>query len=351
MTLCNNYRNSSLTFTNLLLCENMKDQLLDNRVILLGIPLMILIVVVERFVAFLKKKDLGHYQESLANIQCGLGQLILELPVKGVLVYGYLFILNNLSILQLDKSVTSFCFSFIVTDFLHYWYHRSHHTIPLLWRIHSVHHQPEHFNYTVGLRLPWLHKLTVFPFYFLQALIGFPVEVFLVTVSIHAILQLWNHTEMIEGKWGVLNKLIVTPSQHRVHHGKNKIYLDRNFAAIFSIWDVLFGTFTLETEKVKYGIEGGIDPCKVIESNLGPFVKIKSSSKFKESLPKKNLNNLNLTLSLILGTYTLWLGTKINPIQLIPLILLSIALMSQRFSPAKILLFPLLFLLIKVSST
>lgn len=320
----------------------MKDQLLDNRVILLGIPVMLLIVLCERLAAYLKNKDLGPYQESVANIQCGLGQLILELPIKGFLIFPYLYLLKNFSFFSFKSSAMTFGLSFILTDFLHYWYHRSHHMVPVLWKIHSVHHQPENFNYTVGLRLPWLHKLTVFPFYFAQALIGIPVEIFLMTVSLHALLQLWNHTEMIEGKWGILNKLIVTPSQHRVHHGKNEIYIDRNFAAIFSVWDVLFGTFTTETEKVSYGIKDGIDPCRIIESNLGPFLKLKLWTDTKRAPLDKDLFNLSMILSLVLGLYTLWLGTKVHPSQLLPLIFMSVALMSQRFYGLKLLLLPLL---------
>lgn len=302
---------------------------------------MILIVLLERLIAYLKNKDLGPYQESIANIQCGLGQLLLELPIKGLLIYPYLWICEEYSIFKFEKTISIYLISFLLTDLLHYWYHRIHHSVPLLWKIHAVHHQPENFNYTVGLRLPWLHKLTVFPFYFTQALIGVPVEVFLVTVSIHAILQLWNHTELVNGKWGIINKIIVTPSQHRVHHGKNDIYIDRNFAAIFSLWDIIFGTYTEETEKVVYGVQDGINPCDVIESNFSIFCNFKSWGQDIMTESKKDIININILVSLTLGVCTLWLGTKINPNELIPLIILSIAFMSRKQLQFKILMVPL----------
>jgi alkylglycerol monooxygenase len=323
----------------------MNDQLTNNKIILLSIPLMLLIVLLERFFAHLKNKDLGPYQESVANIQCGLGQLILELPLKSFLILPYVYLLKKLSIFDLQINSITYIISFISTDFLHYWYHRLHHRIPFLWKIHSVHHQPEYFNYTVGLRLPWLHKLTVFPFYFAQAILGIPIEIFLLSVSVHAILQLWNHTELIEGKWGFINKILVTPSQHRVHHGKNQIYIDKNFAAIFSIWDVLFKTFTLETEKVEYGITNGVDPLDLIESNFGPFKMTKKIPEFIDSYRDKNLFFLSMGLSMCFGVYTLWLGTKIQSHHLIPMILMTIALMSPRYFHLKLFLFPFTMIL------
>jgi alkylglycerol monooxygenase len=320
----------------------MDQELLSNRIILIGIPAMLLVVLLERLLAGLRSRDLGPWDESISNIQCGLGQLVLELPIKGLLVFPYLYLYQHYGFWRFSPSAGIFIASFVLTDFLHYWYHRTHHEIPWLWKIHAVHHQPKHFNYTVGLRLPWLHKLTVFPFYFAQALLGIPVEIFLVTVSLHAILQLWTHTELIEGKWGFLNYLLVTPSHHRVHHGMNERYLDRNYAAAFSVWDWLFGTFTPETEKVQYGIKQGIDPRDVLASNLAPFLSKPPAYTEGLYLVDEFDKGVAQAASLILGVYTLYLGSTTEAMSLLPLIIYAVWLYSHRLIHLKLLLLPLI---------
>jgi sterol desaturase/sphingolipid hydroxylase (fatty acid hydroxylase superfamily) len=322
----------------------MSKNLLESQAILWAIPLMLFLVGIERMIAGKKGIEIGSWEETLSNIKCGLGQLVIELPVKGSIVLIYLATLK-LSPWKIETSWQNFLFSFVLTDFLHYWYHRAHHAHPLLWRIHLVHHQPEDFNYSVGLRLPWLHKLTVLPFYLAQALIGVPIEIFIGSVSLHALLQIWNHTKLIRGKWGLLNYLIVTPSHHRVHHGKNERYIDRNFAAIFSVWDWLFGTYTEEDEDVVYGIRSKtISRLDVIDSNLGPLF-----GKPEEA------EDSSWIIAFVFGGYALVMAPYLSVQETLVPILISIMFMRPRglkiFTPEQGRLMKILLFLMSLTLT
>ncbi len=281
----------------------MKQDFLHSSAPFYAMLFMLVWILGERVVAWKMKAHIGSWRETLGNIQCGLGQILLEIPFKALLILPYILIEDRFSLFQIPSNVWVLIGSFILTDALHYWYHRLHHESSLLWKIHLVHHQPEEFNTSVGLRLPWLHKLTVFPFYLAQAILGVPVEIFVVTVSFHAVLQLWNHTELIKGHWGFLNYFIVTPSHHRVHHGKNPQYVNRNYAAIFSVWDYIFGTFTPEKEKVAYGIVQHIQTMNLYHSNFNMVNKLKSLS------PLPNKEHFLAVLSITVGMLVMYLAT------------------------------------------
>lgn len=135
-----------------------------------------------------------------------------------------------------------------------------------MWAIHGVHHQSEDYNFSVGLRQAWLHKLTAFWTPIPLAILGFTLEdyVLVLVLVIHSSLQIWTHTQLLPHRISWLEKIIVTPSHHRVHHGQNIQYIDKNFAALISIWDYLFDTYEPENEKVLFGVRG-------IKERVNPF--------------------------------------------------------------------------------
>ncbi len=158
---------------------------------------------------------------------------------------------------------TILCVLFI--DFLYYWEHRIEHKVRMLWSYHSIHHSSPIYNYTTALRVSFIDSLVTWVFYLPAILIGFHPYVVLLSILFILTYQFWLHTELI-GKLGWYEKIFMTPSQHRVHHGSDKIYLDKNFGAVLSIWDRLFGTYQEELHKPTYGLTtqiNTINPVKV----------------------------------------------------------------------------------------
>jgi sterol desaturase/sphingolipid hydroxylase (fatty acid hydroxylase superfamily) len=143
-------------------------------------------------------------------------------------------------------------------DHSFYWFHRIHHEVRLLWACHVNHHSSQHYNLSTALRQPLLTPLTGPIFWAPLPLLGFPPWMILTAQAWSLLYQFWLHTEAID-RLGVLEEFMNTPSHHRVHHGKNVPYLDKNHGGIFIIWDRLFGTFAREEVAVVYGLTKDID--------------------------------------------------------------------------------------------
>ena len=138
-------------------------------------------------------------------------------------------------------------------DLCYYWFHRIHHEVRFLWAAHVNHHSSQHYNLSTALRQPLLTPLTGPIFWAPLALLGFPPWMILTAQAWSLLYQFWLHTEAVD-RLGPLEWILNTPSHHRVHHGKNVPYLDKNHGGIFIIWDRLFGTFAPEDERVVYGL-------------------------------------------------------------------------------------------------
>jgi sterol desaturase/sphingolipid hydroxylase (fatty acid hydroxylase superfamily) len=141
----------------------------------------------------------------------------------------------------------------VAEDLCYYWFHRAHHEVRLLWAVHVNHHSSRRYNLSTALRQALLTPVSAPLFWAPLALIGFPPWMILTAKAWSLLYQFWIHTEAID-RLGPLELVLNTPSHHRVHHGKNSRYLDRNHGGIFIIWDRLFGTFTPEEERVIYGL-------------------------------------------------------------------------------------------------
>lgn len=161
----------------------------------------------------------------------------------------------------------------VVIDFLYYWEHRMEHRIRILWSYHSIHHSSPIYNYTTALRVSFIDNFAVF-FFFLPAVIaGFHPIMVILAIGIMLIYQFWLHTELI-GKLGLFEKVFMTPSQHRVHHGSDGIYLDKNYGAIFSLWDRMFGTSQEEIFKPTYGLTTPIETTNPIKVHAHEYINI-----------------------------------------------------------------------------
>ena len=159
--------------------------------------------------------------------------------------------------------------AFVLTDFAYYWAHRLSHEVNLLWIGHSVHHQSEDYNLGVALRQSVLQKVLLIWVYWPLAMLGFPPEMFLTSMAINLLYQFWIHTELID-RMGPLEWVLNTPSHHRVHHGRNPEYIDRNHAGVFIIWDRMFGTFQEEIVKPTYGVTRPTDSFNPVYAQWKP---------------------------------------------------------------------------------
>jgi sterol desaturase/sphingolipid hydroxylase (fatty acid hydroxylase superfamily) len=206
---------------------------------------------------------------NLKETLCNLSILGMRRATQFVIVYlaiGPMQILHRFALFALPENTCTFIMALICVDFFYYWEHRIMHTVPLFWAFHEVHHSSPWFNLSTSYRLNLLDRL-LGPLFFAPALLlGFTPKLVLTAFAINLTYQFFLHTQYV-GKLGFLEGLINTPSAHRVHHGSNDIYLDKNFGGLFMIWDRLFGTYQPETETVKYGTTTGFishNPLRVL---------------------------------------------------------------------------------------
>jgi sterol desaturase/sphingolipid hydroxylase (fatty acid hydroxylase superfamily) len=158
-------------------------------------------------------------------------------------------------------------------DFIYYWNHRFMHTSRYMWAVHVVHHSSERYNLSTALRQPVADSLGTFVPYGLMALLGIRPELVETARGVNLLYQFWIHTEVVP-KLGPLEKVLNTPSHHRVHHGSNRQYLDRNHGSILIVWDRLFGTFEVEDEPVVYGLTKNIGTFNPITVATHEYVDI-----------------------------------------------------------------------------
>ncbi|ORV53811.1 C-5 sterol desaturase [Mycolicibacter engbaekii] len=162
---------------------------------------------------------------------------------------------------------------FVADDFAYYWYHRTHHTVRVFWASHVVHHSSRHYNLSTALRQTWT-PFTSVPFWILLAFAGFAPWMILLQQSVSLLYQFFIHTERVDKLWRPIEFVFNTPSHHRVHHGANPSYLDKNYGGILIVWDRLFGTFEPENEPAVYGLTKNIDTFNPLRVATHEYVAI-----------------------------------------------------------------------------
>ena len=229
-----------------------------------AIPFFLATIGIERWLLHRREREDGPEvalagftpKDSAASLAMGLGFLAVEIVLK-LLPFAGLAWLYQFRLFEIPVVWWSWILLLFAEDFCYYWFHRLHHEVRTLWAAHVNHHSSTHYNLTTALRQSWTTPFTGFVFWAPLPLLGFPIEMILIQKSISLLYQYWLHTELI-GKLGWFGVVFNTPSHHRVHHGRNPIYLDRNHAGIFIIWDKMFGTFEPEDEAVDYGLTKNI---------------------------------------------------------------------------------------------
>jgi sterol desaturase/sphingolipid hydroxylase (fatty acid hydroxylase superfamily) len=200
-------------------------------------------------------KQLYNPKEAAANISILLIGRLLGIALTAYVI-GVLRLLHTYCLWPIPETPWSWLAAFVLVDFWFYWQHRLSHSIKYFWALHEVHHSSPWMNLTTSFRLHWFGPLLT-PFFFGPlALLGFSARQILSLVLLNLLYQFFLHTQLI-GKLGPLEGIINTPSAHRVHHGRNKAYVRKNFGGVLMLWDRIFGTYAPEVEPVRYGTGAG----------------------------------------------------------------------------------------------
>jgi sterol desaturase/sphingolipid hydroxylase (fatty acid hydroxylase superfamily) len=224
--------------------------------LLYAIPFFSILVIVEIAYGYFVKNQTHTVNDTISSISSGLTSIVKDSLGLAVILISYPFLLENLALFSVPETWYTYLLAFLVIDFASYWNHRLSHKINFFWNQHVIHHSSEEFNLACALRQSISNILGYFPLLLIPAaLIGIPYKIIAILTPIHLFAQFWYHTKHI-GKLGVLEYIIVTPSQHRVHHAINPEYIDKNLAAVFCVWDRMFGTFQEELDDVPpvYGV-------------------------------------------------------------------------------------------------
>lgn len=217
------------------------------------VPLAIFFIALEIAATLILKKDLISFPEAIANFGTALANQTTNVLVMLGVYYTYGWLWENFRVFTVELNWWSFILLLLGIDFIFYWVHRWGHEINILWAAHSPHHSAEEMNFFVAIRASVTQRLCSFLFFWPLAIVGFqPAHIYMVSV-IHLFIAFLHHTEYIR-KLGWFEKYFTTPSHHRVHHGVNFEYLDKNYGEFLIIWDKMFGTFAEEKEKVVYGM-------------------------------------------------------------------------------------------------
>ncbi len=215
-----------------------------------AVPLFLIFIGLEYFYSRRKGKNLFRFAESIANLNVGIAERLLDVFMTGVFFFVFDYIQKHAGLFEINAGIFTWILLFLLTDLVWYWYHRFAHEINLFWAVHVVHHQSEDFNYTVSARITVFQAVVRCMFWSVLPLIGFPAEMVVVLLLIHGLYPFFIHTQAM-GKWGWFEKILVTPTHHSVHHASNPEYLDKNYGDVLIIWDKLFGTFAQLKEDIK----------------------------------------------------------------------------------------------------
>lgn len=256
--------------------------------IVFSIPVFFLLIGIELLVDKLKGTHYYRFNDAITNLSCGVGSQVVGKVLLGtVTIVGYKFIYEHWRLFNMPSLENHDPFwqvflvwiaLFIGVDFFYYWFHRLAHEISFLWGSHIVHHQSEEYNLTVALRQAWLQGAFSWVFYLPLAFMGFDTAMFITIASFQTLYQFWIHTKMIDRLPRWFEYVLNTPSHHRVHHGVNPQYIDKNHGGTFIIFDRMFGTFAKEEEVVVYGITTGTDSWNPLWVNFEYWIAL-----FKET--------------------------------------------------------------------
>ena len=255
----------------------------------IGLPIAFFIILLEAIISTSQKRSLYKKEDTLCTIGLLLGNMAVVFLTKGLTLAFHIF-LYQFRVFDLAEYLplwAMWALSFILIDLVFYFYHRMSHRISFLWAIHMSHHSSQEMNFAVSFRQAWFGPVSKIPFFMVLPLIGLDPTIIAVAGALSTLWGIVGHTQMIN-KLGPLELILNTPSHHRVHHGADSQYIDKNYGNLLIIWDKMFGTFEPEIEKVKYGLVKNVNtfnPVKITFMAWQDIIKdMRNSENFGEAL-------------------------------------------------------------------
>jgi len=246
--------------------------------IALSIPLFFLLMGAELAWSWWSGRKVYRFNDFIANLGCGIGSQVVGAFTKTLIFAAYLYVWDHWRLFTVGNSALAWVGAFLLVDLLYYWFHRASHEVNAFWAAHVVHHQSEEYNLSVALRQSWFQGLISWWFYLPMAWLGFHPLTIVTVGAFNTLYQFWIHTKAI-GKLGPLEWVLNTPSHHRVHHGSDPKYIDRNHAGTLIIWDKLFGTFQEEEEEPVYGITNPLASWDPVTANFRTWAELGALAK------------------------------------------------------------------------
>ena len=250
-----------------------------------GAPIILTLIFIEALISNLQNASYYKKEDTLCTIGLLTGNILMVFAVKGLTLalHFYLYQFRLFDLASMIPLWAMWVLTFILIDLVFYIYHRISHRSRFLWAIHMSHHSSEEMNFAVSFRQAWLGPVSKIPFFILLPLIGLDPTIIAVAGVISTLWGIFGHTQVI-GKLGPIEWIFNTPSHHRVHHGANEQYIDKNYGNLLIIWDRMFGTFEPEKANVRYGLVKNVNTFNPIKITLMEW-----SSIFKDMSKAPNL--------------------------------------------------------------
>jgi alkylglycerol monooxygenase len=252
--------------------------------IVLSIPIFFILIGIEIVIERFTHRKLYRLPDAIANLSCGITSQLSGLFLRIFAIGIYQILFEHFAFFTLERTWLYWLALFLLVDLAYYWAHRMSHEINLFWGGHVVHHQSEEYNLSVALRQSSFQVVWTFAFSLPIAFLGFNTVDFVLISALNTLYQFWIHTETIN-KMGWFEYVFNTPSHHRVHHGRDPKYIDKNHAGTLIIWDKLFGTFQQEEERPTYGITKPINSWNAVWANFSHYAEM---GKDMKRIPKWN---------------------------------------------------------------
>ena len=239
----------------------------------LALPIFGILMVAEAIISKIKQNQVYSPKDFMGSMSQLAMNILIKLLIDSVII-GFHFFLYQFRIFDLNLGVINWLITLLALDFTFYWYHRASHRSRILWCAHVVHHSSKYLNLGTALRQSPTGPFTRALFYWPLPLLGFHPLVIAGAGAIATIYGFWTHTQLIDKLWKPLEFVFVTPSHHRVHHGSNLEYVDKNYANLLIIWDRIFGTFAEEKRPIQYGLIKNIETFNPLKIAFTEWVKL-----------------------------------------------------------------------------
>ena len=255
----------------------------------IGAPIVLAMIFAEALISNWQNRKYYKREDTYCTVGLLAGNIVMAFAIKG-LVLAFHFYLYQFRVFDFANTIpfwVMWILTFIMIDLVFYVYHRMSHRIRFLWAIHLSHHSSEEMNFAVSFRQAWFGPISKIPFFMTLPLLGFDPTIIAVAGVISTLWGIVGHTQIVD-KLGPLEWVFNTPSHHRVHHGSNKQYIDKNYGNLLIIWDRMFGTFEPEEEPVTFGLVNNVNtfnPAKITFMAWSSMIEdIKNKNDFSEML-------------------------------------------------------------------